>query len=165
MEKWQALEAEYVSGHMTYAELAEKHQIPLSTLCNWGRAGAWVEKRRRHQAGQDAAPEPEPADPLEALRQAAGHLCRAAAEMLSDPEQLHLYLTERKEKSRTPQGETERRILEQTRLDKVDLKALGDMVDVLKSLTAVTRELYGQQSDGDGGLRIVLAGDTMSFAQ
>ena len=45
---WNALKAEYVAGTMSYRELAEKHNIPPSTLMKAATKGKWREGRTKY---------------------------------------------------------------------------------------------------------------------
>ena len=79
---------------------------------------------------------------LDSLRQGTGRMCRQVARVLQDEKQFYLHLVEGKEKTKTPSGEREVRTLAAVRLDKPDLKAMRDMVELLKDLTALARDLY-----------------------
>ena len=129
-------EAAYVTGSGSYRAVAEKLGLPAGTVAAWGRAGGWVAKRQARQ-GQVC-----PAGRLEALLQGTGRMCRDVARILQDEEQFYLHLVEGKEKTKTPTGEREVRTLTAVRLDKPDLKAMRDMVELLKDLTALARDLY-----------------------
>ena len=73
---------------------------------------------------------------LETLRRAARHMCRRAY-----------------------------RQARQTPAQEEDLKAMRDMVQILKELSALTRELEGSPGQGDGESRIRLEQEVEDFAR
>ena len=46
----EAVETEYITGEMSLNDLAQKHEIPLSTLSRWCEDGDWVNKRGLYRA-------------------------------------------------------------------------------------------------------------------
>ena len=46
---WNEIEAAYVTGGLSYRELAEKFGIPRSTVGKRGFRGGWVAKRKRYE--------------------------------------------------------------------------------------------------------------------
>lgn len=46
---WTKIRNEYINGHISYRKLAEKHDIPFSTLRDAALKGKWFEKRKEHR--------------------------------------------------------------------------------------------------------------------
>ena len=135
----ESLAMEYICGKDSYRQLAKKHGLPVRTVEKWGKSGQWVQKRMEYRSEARHSAEN---GPLRCLMESADQMCGTLGKLMADGEQFHLHLSERKEKVKTDQGESERRYVEQVRLEKADTKAMRDMVDVLKDLTAVVRDLY-----------------------
>lgn len=47
---WTKLRTEYVNGHISYAKLAEKYDVPLNTIKEKGTKEKWVEKKKKQHA-------------------------------------------------------------------------------------------------------------------
>ena len=45
LEDWKEIEREYLSGRVTYRDLAKKYNLPLSAIAHRGRVDGWVGKR------------------------------------------------------------------------------------------------------------------------
>lgn len=49
MADWKQIEAEYLTGRVSYRKLAEKYSLPVHTVADKGRRGRWVQKRLSHE--------------------------------------------------------------------------------------------------------------------
>ncbi len=51
MADWKKIEAEYLTGHFSYRDLAEKYGVSVDTVASRGKRGGWVGKRMGHEEG------------------------------------------------------------------------------------------------------------------
>lgn len=46
---WDAIGTEYITGDLSYRELADKHSVPVSCVCRMGAKRGWVAARKKHR--------------------------------------------------------------------------------------------------------------------
>ena len=120
MEAWneEQAEAEYIRGEETYAALAARWGVEVCLVRRLGREKGWHKKRLEYRRAQKAE-----AEPLDILRLAALRLCRCAGQV-----------AEALDTGEPPAG-------------KGDLKALHDAAALLKDLTGLVQNLYGNKEE------------------
>lgn len=120
MEAWneEQAEAEFVRGKETYPALAKRWGVEENFVRQLGRAQGWYKKRLEYRRTQK-----EEAEPLDILRLAALRLCRCAGQV-----------AEALDSGDAPAG-------------KGDLKALHDAAALLKDLTGLVQNLYGNKEE------------------
>lgn len=137
---WNALKAEYVAGTMSYRELAEKHNIPPSTLMKAATKGKWREGRTKY--GESLVAEAvkktqgDKIKKLQRAQQAADIVSSRILEIVEDPEQFHRHLIQ----VGLGDGRYE---TQEVILKAANTKALRDVVSALKDMAIVLRNLYG----------------------
>lgn len=52
--EYEKAEEEYISSNLSYAALAQKHNIPLRLLARYAKENKWVEKRKKYNASPDS---------------------------------------------------------------------------------------------------------------
>lgn len=126
---WKALEAEYVAGDMSVAELAAKHGISKSTMSKQAAKGKWAEKRKKFGAsvvskalGRASARE---AKKLDKVLEAACVLEDKVLNILEDAEQFNRYIC--------GNGENPA-LMKERKFKKADTRAMRDLAAVLKDL-------------------------------
>lgn len=135
----QELERAYVTGDMTYEELAREHGCSTAELRRLGRREGWHQKRQVHRREQR---ERTPTGDLRTLMDTAVMLCRVLEEMVKNTDQFHLHLRTVRTKSKEENGETvEESVPETVWLDKVDIGAVQAVSKVLRELTDVIRDI------------------------
>ena len=145
MRDWTAIEKLYVQGDVSLRELAQRQEIPLSTLKKHAWADRWSEKRRVYHA-QKARAEPE-ADSgkgggeLDKLICATDRLTEAALRALEDEKQFCRWIVS--------DGGGAAKSTEERVFQKIDTKSLKEMAGVLKELTELTRDFYGLPAPAD----------------
>lgn len=137
---WVTIEAEYVGGEATYAELARAHGVHPSLVGKRAAAHDWRKKREkyREKVGEKILRKTatKKANKLASLQTSADKLAGRIATMLEDDKAFNKYLVE------VGRGRGEYSTEERT-FSKTDTKALRDVVAALKDLTATMRNLYG----------------------
>ena len=137
---WEALKAEYVTGDLSYRQMAEKHELSASTLMKVGAREAWAEARKKHRGNVVARTvrriEGRKVDKLVRLQHSADKMVTRIETVLGDDLQFNRYLVT--EGSGPGDFETVEK-----QFGKVDTKALRDMVGAIKDMTTVMRNLYG----------------------
>lgn len=137
---WNALKVEYVSGGMSYRELAEKHGIPPSTLMKAAAKGKWKEGRKKY--GDSLVAEAvrktqgEKIKKLQRVQQAADIVASRLLEIVQDEEQFHRHLVQ----VGLGDGKYE---TQDVIFKAANTKALRDVVAALKDMSQVIRNLYG----------------------
>lgn len=130
-------EAEYITTNISYACLAEKHKIPMTSLSKYAKDNQWVEKRRKYcesivteiadSVGEDKI------DKLKNLISASDMAAKVIEKTLSDAQQFQRYVVTEKDGI----GETTQEYI----FKKIDTKALRDVVASIKDLTTIIRNL------------------------
>lgn len=143
---WEALKIEYATSGVGYRALAERHGLSASTLMKMGAREGWVEARARHRRAvvekSIRRVEADKVDALVALQRSADRMAGVIERVVEDERQFYRHLVNA---GRGPgEGGTVERIY-----DKVDTKALRDMVTAARDLTATVRNLYGLPTEAE----------------
>lgn len=137
---WEALKVAYATGEMSYRQMAEEEGLSASTLMKVGAKEGWAEARKKHRANVVAKAvrrvEERKANKLVRLQRSADAMTAQIEAVLGDEQQFYRHLVTE------GSGPGEFVTLER-QFDKVDTKALRDMVGAIKDMTAVMRNLYG----------------------
>ena len=137
---WNALKVEYVSGGMSYRELAEKHGIPPSTLMKAAAKGKWKEGRKKY--GDSLVAEAvrktqgEKIKKLQRVQQTADIVASRLLEIAHDEKQFYRHVVQ----VGLGDGKYE---TQDVILKAANTKALRDVVAALKDMSQVIRNLYG----------------------
>ena len=137
---WMKIETEYVAGSSTLRELAAKKRVSYSTLSKRASEGGWARKRQKFRAEVEkdalASAQARGKERMDALLQASEKLLDTAAQAIQDNEQFRRWVVT----EGTGEGCSE---ASEKTFDKVDTRAMKDMVFVLKELTGILRDAYG----------------------
>lgn len=130
-------EAEYITTNISYACLAEKHKIPMTSLAKYAKDNQWVAKRKQYCENivteiADSVGEGK-IDKLKKLISASDMAADVIEKTLSDAQQFQRYVVTEKDGI----GETTQEYI----FEKIDTKALRDVVASIKDLTTVMRNL------------------------
>lgn len=137
---WIAIEAEYVTGQVSCAALAEKYGVSPYTLGKRARANGWRQKRQeyRNKVGRkmvEKSAEQKGAK-LAALQDIADRLTEKTLKLLEDEMAFNRHLI--------PEGMGKGVYTTNEKIyDKFDTRALRDVAASLKDLTSSVRNLYG----------------------
>ncbi|MGN0777728.1 MAG: hypothetical protein ACI4MJ_01140 [Aristaeellaceae bacterium] len=135
---WGKIESDYMANRLTYREIAEKYGVSLSSVARHGRKNGWPEKRE-HFANKVNARARGKAEYKKAARRAETlmRLDELAERMLlelevamDDEEQLYRHVLY------VAKGQQGERVL-----DKLDTRATKDMVETLRTLLEVIRDV------------------------
>lgn len=160
-EQWRDAEAQYVSGKISYAEVAEMCGCTKARAGKYGKDHGWAEKRKayneRVKGKAIAKVESKDADRLAKVMIATNRLMDIAVQGLSEECQLHLQQVEHREKYEMPvdadgnlyDPETstgppiiEKQWIEEREFRKVDTRAMKDYAAVIKECARLLRDLY-----------------------
>lgn len=139
MIDWTKIETQYVSGDKSLKQLAKDKRVSYSTLSKKASEGGWAQKRKEFRAkvasGALARAQERGRERMDALLQASEQLLDAAVQAVQDNEQFKRWVVT--EGSGEGCSEASEKVF-----DKVDTKAMKDMVFVLKELTGMLRDAY-----------------------
>lgn len=140
MEKQaEEMERAYVRDGVNQRLLAQRYSVDLAQIRTMAKVGGWAKKRADYRRGGKGGRMPEE---MRTLMDTTTRLCERVSRMVQDPDQFHLHLLKKQEKTRSEDGEVkEQQWVEQTRMDKVDTKAMLDVTALLRELTKVVRDL------------------------
>ncbi len=128
---WVALKERYVKGGMSYRSLAGESGVPYGQLSKRGAQDGWSKARKAR----------EQCDKLELLKQSADLAQARIGAILSDDQQFHRHLVR--------YGRDGESGVEELIFDKVDTKALRDVVGAIRDMAGIVRDLHGLMSDKD----------------
>ena len=132
---WQKIMALYITGNMTYRELAKQEQVNQKVLERRAKEEGWVNARKeyRRQTAQKAVARSQKADvkKLAALMSAADKLCGILELAVEDPKAFYRYVVQ--------VGDWKTDCVE---FPRPDMKAMKDAATTLRELTASVRDLY-----------------------
>lgn len=158
---WTKLRTEYVNGHISYAKLAEKYDVPLNTIKEKGTKEKWVEKKKKQHAIIQQKTNQKTAEKIaEKESDLAANINKAANELLNKLNiaiaQTDLYIE--RTKTRVPKKVRDKKTGEEytawqeeesIRLSQKD----GINVSSLKQLTSALKDLQsiqlGTKSEGE----------------
>ena len=131
---WNRLKVAYVTGNMSYKELAKKHRLQATAVSRKGKEEQWPRLRKEYrQKAADKAIENEvdnEAERLSKLIKAEDAMEDVVVKLFSDAQQFYRHIVI------DGQGHSEERIF-----DKVDTRAIRDLTGALKDLTFIRRNL------------------------
>ena len=139
MINWTKIQVEYVAGNMSLKQLAKDKRVSYSTLSKKASEGGWAQKRKEHRAkiGNEALARARARGlkRMDELLKATEAVLDTALQTVQDPEQFKRWIvTEDCGKGMSESSEK--------KFQKVDTKAMKDMVTVLKDLTGLMRDAY-----------------------
>lgn len=140
---WSAIEAEYITGNLSYRKLAEKYEIHYKTIAGFAKAHSWVEKRNQYRDKVVTKTVEKSADKavrslterLDDLYQATDNMSRILASATSTEENFRKRIV--KTKDITGQEDYEERTF-----DSFDATAVKQMTGAIKDLAAAVRDVY-----------------------
>lgn len=137
------IETEYVTGNINYSDLAKRHGISVGTLGTYAKANNWVKKREewRQKAAKKAQDKAATirSNELLSVALASDKLAELIRETVFDEGQFNLHLVQT---SVNEDGATIS-TTEEKQFRKRDTKAIRDLVNSLKELTSVIRNVHG----------------------
>lgn len=137
---WNAIKTEFVTGDISAAALAKKHNINKATLYRHYELERWNEAKREYLESVMAKCADKAAyfAAIKLSREIdiAGKLGNILNDAVSDEKQFNRYLV--KEKDSDGNAVTDERIF-----DKIDMKSLNDAIKALQSLEEIRRVMYG----------------------
>ena len=140
---WGRIKHAYVTGALSYRELAKKYDVSLSTLEDVAKKGEWVKCRRQYRCGVEAEAlsraHDEEVDRLRNVRNAADRMGEMIEKIMAEGNQLYMHTGIVREK-----GGVE--TIVEKELSSVNSKTLRDLVASMKDLTQVLRNLHGIQT-------------------
>ena len=139
MINWTKIQTEYVAGNKSLRQLAKDKRVSYSTLSKKASEGGWAKKREDFRAGVAngalARAQARGLERMDQLLQATEAMLDTALQTVQDQEQFKLWIvTEDCGKGKSESSEK--------KFQKVDTKAMKDMVGVLKDLTGMLRDAY-----------------------
>lgn len=151
---WNKIKQEYVTGHIGQRKLAEKYNVSEPVLARRCRKEEWVkareEYRRRCYEKGLRKKENREADRLARMMDATSRAMDVAVEAFADENQFRRYIVSEAQVPGT--YETVEKIF-----DKIDTKALKELVGVLKDLTALARDFYNIPTPAEEEARRIAA--------
>lgn len=137
---WDKIKTEYVTGDMSYAELAEKYGMTKNFLSNYASKHKWYDERKKYRTRiVNKTIKKKEAEEVKQMTKLKGITCNLTGmvnEVSKRSDQLYKHIvTERNELGAEHQEVRE--------LDKVDTKMLRDLTAVTKDLVSIMRNLYG----------------------
>lgn len=149
---WVAAENDYVTSRMSYADISKKYEVSVRLVNIYGSEHEWVSKRKEYCNKVSAKLADKTADKtvkkLLRLAKAADSIMSVIEKTLADDKQFNRYIVTEKDW----EGEsTSEQIFE-----KVDTKALRDVMAVLKDATAVIRNVNEIPTDEEKERRKLL---------
>ena len=132
---WEAIKNEYVTGKLSYNEIAKKYKLTRTQVCNQGRRYNWFKEKNEYRAKLNAKiventlknEAKAESDKLEKLRKATDQMSQVVQKALDDSNQFY---------RRFGLDGTE------VMTSKLDTKAVRDLTAAIKDLANVTRNLY-----------------------
>lgn len=141
---WNALKAEYVTGTMTYRQLARDRGVSNTALSDHGKEEGWAELRQQYriEAAQKAIDSEvdNEAERLAAVIKAANSMQGVILNVLGDDKQFYRHLVQDEiynEEVGAAVKTTEERIYK-----KADTRAIRDLTGAIRDMTSVLRNLY-----------------------
>lgn len=132
------MRTEYVTGSMSYSDLAKKHGVARSTIAKLARREGWVQERAQYRTRVVTTAVSKRAradsDKLARLMAAADRACVHVDELFADPDQFRRYVVQ--------EGEDGDYHSVERVFDKRDAAALRNAVAALRELTTEVRDLY-----------------------
>ena len=131
---WQRIKVAYVTGQMSYKDLARKHKLQPNAVSRKGREEEWPRLRKEYRekaaAKAIANENVNEAERLSKLIQAEDAMEDVVLKLFTDAQQFYRHIVI------DGKGHSEERIF-----DKVDTRAIRDLTGALKDLTYVRRNL------------------------
>lgn len=159
--QWRDAEAQYVSGKISYAEVAQMCGCSQSRAAKYGKDHGWAEKRKAYNVRVKdkaiAKAEDKDADRLAKVLIATNKAMDIAVQALSEDCQFHLQQVEHREKYEMPVDKDgnpydpeissgppiiEKQWIEEREFRKIDTRQLKDLVGVVKECARLLRDLY-----------------------
>ena len=138
MVSWEKLKTEYVTGTMSYKDLAEKYRIPYSTLKIHARCDRWVEEREEHKLSTMRKSIDMIGDQQAEAMAKVDHLADELLEKLQTAvEELNLMVIQHKEKGENQLCKWEKTYEETAPGGAVDRQGLRQLAACLKDLKQV----------------------------
>lgn len=143
---WEKIKAEYITTDISLRELAKKYKTSTSKMYEHSRSEGWVEARKQNRkiilkeaiSKSCIKPIKELAEILEASYKICDYICNA----LDDPQQFNRYLV------RVGEGKGNFYTVEKI-FDKVDTKAIKEMVCAIKNLADIIRSIEGINTEAE----------------
>lgn len=174
--QWRDAEAQYVSGKISYADVAKMCGCCQSRAAKYGKDHGWAEKRRDYNARVKEKAirkaEAKDADRLARVLQATNRAVDIALKALNEDAQFHLQQVEHREKYELPvdaDGKLfdpeiskgppiiEKQWIEEREFRKVDTRQLKDLVAVIKDCTRLLRDFYNAPTPAEAEAQRVAA--------
>lgn len=142
---WERIEAEFVTGNVSYRELAKQYGLSSATLGRYALKHDWMGKRTQyretvHEQTVSIFPElaqrkaEENAEHLRKLYTSTDKMVKAIEKVFEDTDQFYRHIVEVK---RGDTFDAECRVME-----KVDTQAIKHLTGALKDLVSVIRAIY-----------------------
>ncbi len=137
---WNAIKTEYVTGNISAAALAQKHNISKATLYRHYEIERWNEEKKEY-LGSVMEKCADKAAYIAAIKLAseidiAGKLSTVLDDAAKDEKQFYRHIVKEKDSD----GNT---VTDEKIFGKVDMKSLNDAIKALKSLEEIRRVMYG----------------------
>lgn len=140
---WSAIEAEYITGKLSYRKLAEKYEIHYKTIAGVAKAHSWVKKRNQYRDKVITKTVDKSAykaarslsERLDDLYQATDNMSRILASATVTEENFRKRIV--KTKDITGKEDYEERVF-----DSFDALAVRQMTGAIKDLAAAVRDVY-----------------------
>ena len=167
---WTKLRTEYVNGHISYAKLAEKYDVPLNTIKEKGTKEKWVEKKKKQHAIIQQKTNQKTADKIaEQESDLAANINKAANELLNKLNiaiaQTDLYIE--KTKMRVPKKVRDKKTGEEytawqeeesirlTQKDGINVSSLKQLTSALKDLQLIQLGMGGDNTEDEQSIMFV----------
>lgn len=146
------MKIEYITGDISYRNLAEKYGINLSTLTKKARREGWYTQKLKHNNGIVAKAvrkaENEQAEVFAKELVTVGKISEILDEALEDVKQFNKYIVQKKERYSNPVKHNgkyldERQWSEVETFDKIDTKSLKEVAETLKLVEQMKRSMQG----------------------
>lgn len=146
------LKIEYITGDISYKDLAEKYGIATATLSKKATKEGWHKEKVKHnenvvkKAVRKAENEQAKVFAKELIT--LGKITKVVDKALDDAEQFWKYIVQKREKYEVPVEEdgkyiTEKQWNEVMTFDKVDTKSLKEIAETLKLIEQMKRSMKG----------------------
>ena len=167
---WTKLRTEYVNGHISYAKLAEKYDVPLNTIKEKGTKEKWVEKKKKQHAIIQQKTNQKTADKIaEQESDLAANINKAANELLNKLNiaiaQTDLYIE--RTKTRVPKKVRDKKTGEEytawqeeetirlTQKDGINVGSLKQLTSALKDLQSIQLGMGEDSGDSEQAIMFV----------
>lgn len=143
---WVALETEYIQTKISYRQMAEKYNISLGNIFNYGKKNKWVEKRKQYHDKVIAKTVNKTANfqsnKLAKLIKSADKMAGVIDGIFDDTKQFNRHIVDKGERV----------------FKKIDTKSIRDLTAAMKDLTAVIRDLNNlpMQTDKQEAIEVIL---------